>query len=206
MSRIFAVIPAAGHSRRMQTHKLLLPVHGRLVIDHLVQALAPAVDGVFLVLRQSDTALKNALARHTAVTVIEAASDPREMRASVELLLDVVDRRHSPRATDGWLLTPADHPVVRPEVLMGLIYEFTLDPGAIQIPMFEGRGGHPTLFPWSLAPLVKQLPQGEGLNSLRRLPGVRTCFHPTDEPSVLWDLNTPDDYQQLLHSLQNEAP
>jgi molybdenum cofactor cytidylyltransferase len=203
MSRIFALIPAAGHSRRMQAPKLLLPVHGRRVIDHLLDALIPSADAVFILVRRSDTPLKEALTAHPAVHIVEPASDPPEMRSSVELLLDEVALRCSPAAEDGWLLTPADHPVVHPGVVQDIISHFAADPEAIHIPTFNGRGGHPTLFPWSFARRVKQLPQGEGLNSFRRLPGVRTSFHPTDEPSVLWDLDTPEDYQRLLTELSD---
>ena len=201
MSRIAALIPAAGHSRRMQSPKLLLPLHGRRVIDHLLDALVPAVDTVFILVRRSDVALKDAFSAHPAVNVVEAETDPPEMRMSVEILLEEVDRRCTPAFHDGWLLTPADHPVVHPRVLRELIDSFALDPLAIHLPTFNGRGGHPTLFPWPLAERVKQLPQGEGLNSLRRLPGVRTSLHPTSEPSVLWDLDTPEDYQRLLAAI-----
>lgn len=205
MSRIFALIPAAGHSRRMQSPKLLLPMHGRPVIDHLLDALQPTVDAVFILVRQSDAALKQALAAHPSVNIVEPASDPPEMRSSVELLIEEVDQRYSPTSNDGWLLTPADHPIVHPAVVRSLVDRFAAEPSAIHIPTFEGRGGHPTLFPWSLASRVKQLPQGEGLNSLRRLPGVRTALHPTGEPSVLWDLDTPEDYQRLLAAI-SDAP
>jgi molybdenum cofactor cytidylyltransferase len=201
MSRVFALIPAAGHSRRMQSPKLLLPVHDRPVIDHLLDALVPAVDRVFLLVRENDVPIKEALRAWPDVTVIEAAVDPPEMRASVQLLIDEINRQCSPAPQDAWLLTPADHPVVSPAVLSGLIEEYRLDHHAIHIPSYEGQGGHPALFPWSLASLVRQLPEGEGLNSLKRLPGVRTRFYPTSEPSVLWDLDTPEDYQRLLAAM-----
>src|SRR5215216_2646595 len=96
MSRIFALIPAAGRSRRMRRHKLLLPVGNRRVIDHLISALSSVADEVFLLRRKEDLELGKALTSHPDVRVIEAESDPPEMRDSIELLLDHVSRRCRP--------------------------------------------------------------------------------------------------------------
>ncbi|HVJ66596.1 MAG TPA: nucleotidyltransferase family protein [Caulifigura sp.] len=202
MSRISALIPAAGRSRRMRTHKLLLPVGDRRVIDHLLDALGAVADDVFLLRRKDDLELRQALATHPEVLVVEAESDPPEMRDSVQLLLDHVSRTCRPDDNDGWLLCPADHPVVARNILEMLIQAFQVRPGAMHLPTYKDRNGHPTLIPWSLARRVRELPAGEGLNSLKQLPGVEVVRHPVDDPSILWDLDTPEDYQRLLTTLE----
>lgn len=186
----------------MRTHKLLLPVGDRRVIDHLVSALASAADEVFLLRRKDDFELRQALAGHPEVLVVEAESDPPEMRDSVELLLDHVSRTCRPDDDDGWLLCPADHPVVHREVLETLISGFRARSDAMHLPTCDGRNGHPLLIPWSLALRVRELPAGEGLNALKRLPDVEVVKHPVDDRSVLWDLDTPEDYQRLLQMLE----
>jgi len=186
----------------MRTHKLLLPVGDRRVIDHLISALAAVVDDLFLLRRRDDLELRQALASHPEVLVVEADDDPPEMRDSVELLLDHVSRTCRPDDGDGWLLCPADHPVVHRSVLETLIRAFREHPGAIHLPTYQDRGGHPLLIPWSLARHTSELPPGEGINALKRLPGVEVLRHPVDEPSILWDLDTPEDYQRLLKALE----
>ena len=62
------------------------------------------------------------------------------------------------------LLHPADHPEVAPatlESLQKLAFEF---PNLVLIPEYEGRGGHPTLIPHSIARrlLATECPQGLG--------------------------------------------
>jgi len=202
MSRLFALVPAAGLSRRMQSPKLLLPVNGRPVIEHLLAALRPVVEETFLLVRRDDTDLKETARPLAGVRIVEAASAPPDMRDSVELLLDEVARCCSPAPGDGWLLTPGDHPVVAVPVLTTVVEAFQRDPQAIHIPTYQDRGGHPTLFPWELAHRVPELPPEQGLNALRRLPGVRSVRHPTDEPSILWDLDTPEDYKRLLAAVE----
>jgi len=185
----------------MRAHKLLLPVGDRRVIDHLVTGLAQAADEVFLLRRGDDLELREALAAHPGVHVVEARSDPQEMRDSVQLLLDHVSRTCRPGDSDGWLLYPADHPVIRPTVLELLIHAFRERPQAMHLPTHHDRNGHPLLVPWALARRVRELPPTEGINALKRLPGVEVVRHPVEDPSILWDLDTPDDYKRLLTML-----
>ena len=60
--RIFAVIPAAGHSRRMGEPKLLLPAGDGTVISLFLGALAvPEITETVIVIRKDDVRLKHAV-------------------------------------------------------------------------------------------------------------------------------------------------
>lgn len=201
MNPIFALIPAAGRSRRMQSHKLLLPLGARTVIECVLDALSPVVERVFVLVRSDDSALQAAISAHGGAAVVIARHDPPDMRASVELLLGAVEHDCRPGPSAGWLLTPADHPVIHAEVVQTLVGGFRRQPLSIHLPTYQGKGGHPTIFPWGLAERVREIPRNEGLNSLRRLSGIETVLHPTENPSVLWDIDTPADYQQLVRSI-----
>jgi molybdenum cofactor cytidylyltransferase len=200
MTRFFALIPAAGRSRRMGRHKLLLPVRGGTVIDSLLNTLTAKMDGVLALVRADDTDLQTVIGRHGNVTIVVSQADPPDMRDSVELLLAELSEM---QPTDAWVLTPADHPLISPAVLEMLMDGFHNNPEAIHLPTFQGRSGHPAIFPCRLAQRVSQLPPGQGLNALRSLPDVQTVLYPTDEPSVLWDLDTPEDYEHLLQALSD---
>ena len=200
--RTFALIPAAGRSRRMGSPKLLLPWSSRTVVEQLLIALhRPEIEAVFVVVRPDDVGLQDALSRTAAIVVIPD-HDPPDMRDSVELGLKAIQKRFNPKDQDCWLLIPADHPLIEPEVLDGLLARWSSQDCKALVPSFCGRRGHPTLLSWSLAKQVEQLPPGVGINTLLRSSPDLVTEWPTDRESVLADLDTPEDYaywkQRLL--------
>jgi molybdenum cofactor cytidylyltransferase len=198
--RVFAIVPAAGHSRRMGQPKLLLTVSGRSIIRRLIDALrAGGVTRVFVLVRETDPELQAELAGTDARVVLTA--DTPDMRASVVALLDVVEREESPRASDGWLLAPADHPLLEPGVIAELLAARQAGQTEILAPVHAGRRGHPTYLSWDLAGCVASIPVGEGVNRLLRDCAEQTREVPTASPEVLFDLDTPDDLERLRRRL-----
>jgi molybdenum cofactor cytidylyltransferase len=197
LRRVIAVIPAAGHSRRMGQPKLLLDVGGETVIRRLIDALsAGGVDEAHVLVRAEDAALRKELERTPAVVHL-AAGDPPDMRASVEQLLEQIAATVHPPENAAWLLCPADHPVLNGQVVAQLCAESADRRDAILVPTHDGRRGHPTLFPWRVAACVPQIPAGHGLNWLLQEGGERVVEVAVEEPGVLLDLDDPDDYARL---------
>jgi molybdenum cofactor cytidylyltransferase len=198
--RTFAIIPAAGQSERMGKNKLLLPVGPRTVIRTLLDALDGLVDRIFVLVREDDEQLRAELSQ-TAAVVFTADTPTADTRQSVERLLDDVRVMAHPEEADAWLLIPADHPGMSRETLMCLLRERIEQPEAIHIPTHEGRRGFPTLFPWSLAAEVAALPAGESPSELLNRPAISICEHAVDDPTILLDLDVPEDYERLVQSL-----
>ena len=164
--RLFAVIPAAGHSRRMGQPKLLLPLGGTTVIERVLTVLDhPAIAARCVVVRADDAPLTEAV-RRAGGLVLHPPVDPPDMRASVCFALETIRRDFSPREDDGWLLVPADHPVLDRGLVETLIATWERDRTPILVPRVGHRRGHPTLFRWSLAREVANIPAGLGLNWL----------------------------------------
>ena len=198
--RLFALIPAAGRSRRMGSPKLLLPWHDSTVIEHLVCTLSrPEITAIVVVVRPDDLELQAALQRTAAIAIVPDR-DPPEMRDSVEIGLRAIRNRFQPRADDAWLLIPADHPLIEPEVLDGLLTRWDAD-CTILVPKFGSRRGHPALLRWSCAELVEQLPPDVGINGLWKSSPELITEWPTSQESVLADLDTPEDYARWQTAL-----
>ncbi len=192
--RLFALIPAAGRSRRMGSPKLLLPWSGTTVIEQLLTALArPEIVAVCVVVRPDDVELQSVLSRTTAI-IVAPDHDPPNMRDSVELGLKAIREQFRPAADDGWVLIPADHPLIEPEVLDGLLIRWSQGDCHALVPKFGERRGHPTFLRWSLAEQVEQLPHDVGINTLLRSSPDLVTEWPTDRESVLADLDTSEDY------------
>lgn len=72
-------------------------------------------------------------------------------------------------------------------------------PCLITIPTYRGKGGHPIIFHPSLVPEVMEIEEGaQGLKALVRRHEDRTLRLEMDNPEVLFDLNTAEDYKAAL--------
>ncbi len=195
---LIALIPAAGLSRRMGRPKLLLPWRGTTVIAHLVGELhAAGVQRVYVVLRAGDEALLAAVVAAQAIP-LQPPTDPPDMRSSVEFGLKIAaaEMEHLPAC--GWLLIPADHPIVSRTTVAALQAAWQPGQRRILIPTYAGQRGHPTLFSGNFAAEVAGIPADCGLNWLVRQNSEVIQEVPVPDPGVIVDLDTPEDYAALL--------
>lgn len=212
-SSLIAILPAAGLSRRMGQPKLLLSWRGSTVIAHLVGELrAAGVDRILVVVRTSDVDLATAV-ESTGATVVRPPFDPPDMRSSVEFGLQSACRASggvqaaAENFSDlaGWLLIPADHPLVSRSTVDALRAAWKPDGCQILIPTYAGQRGHPTLFSGDLASEVSRIPSDCGLNWLVKQHSNSIREVPVSDPGVVVDLDTPEDYQKLV-SQDKESP
>ena len=197
VSRLFAIVPAAGFSRRMGQPKLLLPWGESTVIASLLTSLKKAdVTQTCVVVRRDDDRLRIAIEAEGGWCV-SLTVDPPDMRASVEFGLAEIRRRFHPRLEEGWLLIPADHPAIDVDLLRELIQVWKVKSPQILVPRHGIRRGHPTFFRWWLADEIRQIPPEQGLNWLLRTYDPQVVEVSVDQQTVLADLDTPDDYEQL---------
>jgi molybdenum cofactor cytidylyltransferase len=197
--RSFAVIPAAGQSRRMGRPKLLLPLQGKPVIAHVVGAFrAAGVDTVLVIVAPGAAALTEAAASAGA-EVLALVAETADMRATVTQGLDWLEVHCGPKDAEPWFLAPADHPTLDAAVVRQLLAAAAAEPSrSIFLPTFAGRRGHPALLRWQHTVALRRLPPGEGLNVHLRTQAAQTLLLPVATADVLCDLDTPDDYERLL--------
>ena len=209
---LFAIVPAAGLSRRMGQPKLIMEVGGKTVIERLLTTLSlPGVDETVVVLRRGDEELKNVIKALSLPNVytVQPAVDPPDMRRSVEHAVEALRGRHAPRTSDGWMLIPADYPVLDPGTLTELIAAWAATPNDILIPQYGGKNGHPTFLRWGITERIQEIPDDQGLNWLRTAAGIRIRQVSVGSESILFDLDTPDDIQriaQFIESSKRETP
>ncbi len=203
--RLFAIVPAAGLSRRMGQPKLVMDLLGRPVVCWLLETLAqPEIEAAVIVMRKSDEALQTCMAKTDAVPVLPEV-DPPDMRCSVEHGLAAIQEQFDPQPDDGWLLIPADHPILDADVLRELIAAWQRTQADILVPTHAGRRGHPTFFRWPLAAQVSSIPQSSGISFLLKASGNTIREYETVSPGVLLDLDTPADFEALVKSLTDET-
>ncbi len=117
------------------------------------------------------------------------------MRASIELGLAALS---GGTPLSALLLAPGDSPGLSATLVARTIRLASLAPGRIVVPRYESRNGHPILIPWELAVCIPALPDGVGVNALLREHADKIEPFDADDPGVLVDLDTPDDYRRWL--------
>ncbi len=193
--RTFGLIPAAGKSTRMGRPKLMLPLAGRTILERVIAAVREAGVDETLVVIGPHVADLQPVAEAVGARVLVLVEETPDMRATVNQGLLWLEQHLSPTADDNWLLLPADHPTVNPDVIRDLIAARRQNPAAsLIVPTFEGRRGHPTLFGWKHVAVLREFPEGQGLNVYLREHAGDTLEIPVTSAEVLCDLDTPEDY------------
>lgn len=179
--------------------KLLLPFRDSTVLEHVVSAVrAGGVSTVVVVVPPSRDDLI-ALAMQAKADVCRLETETPDMRASCQAGIRWIEAQYRPSGEDGLLLLPADHPTLDFHVVRAVLEEATRSPRwSIFVPTWNGRRGHPTCFRWEHAAKILQVPEGKGLNAYIRERGEQTCEVPCSSEAILWDLDTPADYERLL--------
>ena len=198
---MYAIIPAAGHSRRMGQPKLLLPWHQGTVLDCVLQTwLQSQIEKVIVVARADDAELLEQVERHP-VEIVTPDVAPPDMKQSILHGLEHIEARYAPDADDAWLFAPADMPTLQRLVIDGLIAARREHAGKVLVPHFADKPGHPVLMPWSQVTAVRKLGADQGLNAI--VASERT--EPIHFSRELYppDLDSPSDYKRLRGETEN---
>jgi molybdenum cofactor cytidylyltransferase len=196
---MFALIPAAGQSARMGRPKLALPLGGSTVLEYVIAALRTGGLEKILVVCGPHAPQLVPLALNGGAQVLALTEPTPDMRATIEHGLAWAEHEWRPSPEDAFLLVPADHPAIDFEVVRRLIEAWPASQlRSILIPTYQGKRGHPTLIAWKHVAGIRALPPDVGLNRYLRDHAAETLEIPVESDSVLIDLDTPEDYEQLL--------
>jgi len=183
----------------LQESKLLLPLDGVPVIARVLRVLDhPAISKRCVVVRSSDVRLAS-VAKEAGGDVIIPNADPPDMKGSAFCAIEWLQENACPLDKDGWILIPGDHPVLDTTLIQALIHHWQTTSPKILVPKVGQRRGHPTLFRWEYAKKIHQIPSNAGLNWLLKHFAHDVEEFPWEDEGVLTDLDTPQDYQRLLH-------
>jgi molybdenum cofactor cytidylyltransferase len=195
MFRSFAVIPAAGRSERMgAAHKLLLPLAGRPLIDHILTAWAASCATRAVVVVRPDDAELAACCRRFPVDVVVPPAPPGDMKRSVQLALEHIQTTYAPADDDAVLLAPADMPRLRASIIDFVLHAYAETRAEAVVPTFNRQRGHPVVLRWSRAREIHALAPHEGVNALIARVAVQEL--PCQLPQIVEDVDTMEDFER----------
>lgn len=185
--KVYAVVLAAGQSRRMgKQNKLLVHWHGKALIDHVLDALEQtSLAGICVVTGHESADVRQALSgRNILLTENPAYATglSSSLKAGVSAL---------PEDADAAMVCLADMPLLSSSDLGSLVDAWTQSPSdTICVPLFEGKYGNPVLWPRRYFGEIMELAGDAGARSLIGLHNDNVLTVPVSSEAVLVDVDT----------------
>ena len=182
---------ASGAASRFGSNKLLAPLDGVPLIEHVIRA----TEGLFakrvVATRSADVA---ALCRAAGV---ESVLHDKPLRS------DTVRLGMQALSCDTVTFFQADQPLISAKSVAALLRAAERDPQAIWRASFAGTPGAPVLFPtWAFDELL-HLPAGKGGGYVARAHQDRVRCVEVASSWELFDVDTPDDLRLLQQHLDS---
>ena len=190
---IGAIILAAGQSRRMGRNKMLLPYGTSTVLETIVAEVVacPAVTEVIVVTGHESDRITALLASYPVRCIFNPAYARSEMLVSLQVGLRAISDE-----VQAVLVVPGDHPRLRREVIQRVIDAYL--PGVFVVPSYQMKRGHPILIHRAWWSELLALPEAATLRDFIRAHEEHIRYVTVETDSVLKDMDTPEDYNNLL--------
>ncbi len=188
---IAGIVLAAGLSQRMGSPKLLLPWHGRTVVESVVAVLREGgVDRILVVVGGDREAVERALGNEAVEFILNPRFTEGEMLLSIQAGLAAMGDE-----AQAALLTPGDLPSIRSATIRALLGAAEGAPDRICVPVHGGRRGHPVLIPRGYWSDLQALGEGQSLRGFLRAREGELLRVEVQDPGIHADIDTPADYQ-----------
>lgn len=191
MSRIAAVVLAAGVSARMGQQKVLLPWReGETIIEQVVTALQSAqIDPIYVVAGGSTPQISRKVTPLGAQVVHNPDYAVGEMLSSFKIGLSALADD-----VDAVLIALGDQPRIDAAIVRQVVDAYQSGEGSIVAPRFHSQRGHPILIDRRFWTELSDLPpDGAPRDVVKRHPEA-SAWIDVDDDSVVSDVDTPEQY------------
>lgn len=194
---ITAIILAAGESKRMGEPKMVLPWGEGTVLSHVINTyLEAGLDDILVVTGGAREKVNSVATDLGAKTIFNPKFSQGEMLSSIQCGIGAMMNQ-----TQAVLIGLGDQPQVQGRSVQKICNAYRDTLSKIVVPSFQMRRGHPWLV---TRPLWEELLGMKSHQSPRDfLNAHREDIHyvDVDDPGILADLDTPQDYQRWLSQI-----
>jgi CTP:molybdopterin cytidylyltransferase MocA/xanthine/CO dehydrogenase XdhC/CoxF family maturation factor len=186
--RIAGVVLAAGTSSRMGKNKLAIPIDGKPLVRHAVEAaLTAALDPIIVVIGHEPVAIRDALG---GLPVHFVQNDAFTDGLSTSLRTGI---KAVPPSCDGAMIILGDMPDISPELIDRTVAAF--DPAqsrTICVATAQGERGHPVLWGRQFFSSIEHLQGDTGARNLMALHADQVYEVEAGDDAPLTDIDTPE--------------
>ena len=195
MTRISAIVLAAGESRRMgYVNKLELPVQGMPLVWRTVDTLLCSELEEIVVVVGHEAERVRAILDGLDVCIVYNEHYLQGQVSSVRAGLAAMSR-----PCDGIMICPSDQGLLEPADIHGLIDAFARrSHGSVLVPTHQGRRGNPVICDYRHRQAILAGGRDMGCRQFMEANPDLVFTHEVEADHVLFDVDTPADYEALL--------
>jgi molybdenum cofactor cytidylyltransferase len=189
---VSAVVLGAGQSRRMGRPKLILPWGGHTVIAQIIATILQAgIADISVVVGPARALIEAALVGFPVRIVENPDAEKLDMLSSLQAGISA--QTGSSRAL---LVFLGDQPQVEEGVIRSVIQRYSETCARLVAPSYQMRRGHPWLVERCMWAELLHLNPGKTMRDFLNAHGKEIEYIEVDTPSILQDLDTPEDYRR----------
>ena len=193
LSKITAIIPAAGYSSRMGLFKPLLTIGSSLVIEKSVATFREAgINDIRVIVGHKAHLLLPVLER-LGVKIIVNEYFEHGMYTSVQKGVKTLDND-----SEAFFFLPVDYALVKPDTVRRLMHVYAEKPCDVIYPVYMERSGHPPLISADFKEAILSKKPIGGLKELLTQTAQETIEVSVDDKGILLDMDSETDYLNLI--------
>ncbi len=186
------IILAAGKSLRMGKNKLLLPFRGKPILQHVIDAaLQSSLSPLILVLGSDSDAIRSNVDLRN-ISVIENKDFSCGYGSSLQVGLRALSD-----SCAGAMFLLGDQPLLTAQTIEALLLAFQKEPERWVAPSWNGQRGNPVITPASWFDRIFALKGDTGPREHLKEPSARLKLVDVDDRGVVFDIDSPEDYERL---------
>ena len=200
-SRIASIIVSAGYSSRMGDFKPLLKFGGFTAIETIVNTYkSSGIEDIIVVVGHRGDEVKEKLKESGAICVINE-NYPQGMYSSILKGLEALDSNIS-----AFFVHPVDIPLVKKITVEELKNKYAKCSKGIIYPVFCREKGHPVLIDCRHKKVIESGNGEGGLREILENFADDSVAVPVYDQTILMDMDTQEDYEELLRYYCSDAP
>lgn len=188
-----AIVLAAGFSSRAKDFKMLLPLGEKSILEHTISKFEGVCKRVIVVSGYRAEDVQEAISQIHSIEIRYVYNENFDlgMFSSIQKGCEEIN------ATE-FFITPGDCPLVKKETVQTLARVKE----NVVIPSYEHKGGHPIKLTNEVQRAI--LAAGADSNLRTILQGFEKKYVNVDDPGVLMDLDTPEDYKRIIEYYEEQ--
>ncbi len=197
--KIAGIILAAGTSSRMGRTKQMLPYEGTTILGTVIKcALASDLDTVILVLGHEAAAIRDQLDEQLDLKKVEILINPHYRQGQSTAI--VAGTNQLSNDFDAAMFLLGDQPLISKNLINLLVQKAGQNTGRIIIPYYKEQRGNPVTFDKTLFPELTSLKADTGARVLFKKHAADISRIEVDDPGILTDIDTLQDYNNLVQN------